>query len=1024
MVNLIKEKKVKPQQIIMTTFTEKAADELREKAREVLYEEGLFEDANLFDQAMIGTVHSVGNSFVAKYWYRLGLNAKLSVMSEEDRDFYINQSLADLAKKDDIDAFRHFTDEFNIQCSSEFGNSFVPDYNFWKTMLYKIIDKALINQITDLSSSKEESRKLVNITFRPVDNSIEIDEDECCDMAKYLYGIAEGLNDTTRMDFLRPYMRLKEWNIYKINSFVKWLRDLPKRNYLNKYPKINVFATKYDQIWHSDRVVQLLYNFIDRSFSLAENWLKVYSEFKRSKSIIDYNDMEQYFLSLLNDGDIIDDIRGRYKYVFVDEFQDCNPIQVKIFDKLSEYVTGSYWVGDAKQAIYGFRGTDTKLTSAVADTISEDKNNFEKLASNYRSTPDIVEVVNKFFSSVFVQHFGMMTNDQVELKPENPSNGQPQLLAWKVNGGNLKQMNQAVADKVEHLITDEGEKPETIAILCYDKNNCISIAKSLKSKGLPVNYGVGEKLAEQKETILLTSILSLIIDEHDELAKAQIAFLTTPDMPIEMLIDSKLKYISDKQEKLWLDDNLFINSVIQKRKDLSVLSVAAMVESVIITFNLYAMVTRWGNKEVRWSNLKNIIAQSRQYEEHCSTMTIGTSVTGFISYLSSSEFTSVGDTAGVFVNTYHSSKGLEWKTVILLSLDRKVGDKNDFLKKNYFGVRLVDSESPSKENLYPKKNISLMPFVFGIGNTNAPSAIYDAVSEMPNFQDLMNHYIREEARLMYVGMTRAKERLVLVSKNNSNFAWLKEISGSEVTIPTTEGNVDILGTGIPFQVEVLDTPADDASQQEDSETCKIVDLPCSSSAPEATLRYQSPSTMAKTSTEVSLKHDFGSRINLHGEDDIQKVGDCIHNIFCVLVPADKDRNMEKARSLVASYGLQDRLSPEEVLSAYDAFLLKMREFYGEASKIYHELEFAYPEEGSIVRGSMDFVYETPKGCVLVDFKSNPMGHSVFDKTSEHYAGNYNTQFCCYAAALNKAGKAVIERLVYYPVNGFLVSLKQ
>ena len=146
--------------------------------------------------------------------------------------------------------------------------------------------------------------------------------------------------------------------------------------------------------------------------------------------------------------------------------------------------------------------------------------------------------------------------------------------------------------------------------------------------------------------------------------------------------------------------------------------------------------------------------------------------------------------------------------------------------------------------------------------------------------------------------------------------------------------------------------------------------------------------MPKTSTEVSLKHDFGTRMNLHGEEDIQRVN-YIHNIFCVLVPTDNDRNME-SRRLVASYGLQDRLSPADVLSAFEAFLAQMRTLYGEATRVISRTGFSYPDDGCIVRGSMDFVYETPAGCVLVDFKSNPMGHSVLDKASGHYAGNYNT----------------------------------
>ena len=73
---------------------------------------------------------------------------------------------------------------------------------------------------------------------------------------------------------------------------------------------------------------------------------------------------------LLTDENLSAEIKMDYRYLFVDEYQDCSPIQVKIFDRLSELMEHSYWVGDYKQAIYGFRGSDTALTKAVADAIT------------------------------------------------------------------------------------------------------------------------------------------------------------------------------------------------------------------------------------------------------------------------------------------------------------------------------------------------------------------------------------------------------------------------------------------------------------------------------------------------------------------------------------------------------------------------------------------------------------------------------------------------------------------------------
>ena len=72
----------------------------------------------------------------------------------------------------------------------------------------------------------------------------------------------------------------------------------------------------------------------------------------------------------MQNDNIASEISQSYRYLFVDEFQDSSPIQVKIFESLSDLMEHSYWVGDYKQAIYGFRGSDIALTKAVVDRVA------------------------------------------------------------------------------------------------------------------------------------------------------------------------------------------------------------------------------------------------------------------------------------------------------------------------------------------------------------------------------------------------------------------------------------------------------------------------------------------------------------------------------------------------------------------------------------------------------------------------------------------------------------------------------
>ena len=87
-----------------------------------------------------------------------------------------------------------------------------------------------------------------------------------------------------------------------------------------------------------------------------------------------------------------------------------------------------------------------------------------------------------------------------------------------------------------------------------------------------------------------------------------------------------------------------------------------------------------------------------------------------------------------------------------------------------------------------------------------------------------------------------------------------------------------------------------------------------------------------------------------------------------------------------------------------------------------ELPFRIKKDGRVFSGEMDLVWETEKGCVLLDYKNFPGTSKQFmDKTNEeHYVGGYKTQLCLYKEALKKAGKTVLATYIYYSVIGAVV----
>ena len=100
--SILESGEVKGENVMMTTFTELAAGELKTKAKAKLYSKGMVNSAEEVDMATIGTIHSVATKFLEKYWYLLGFSPKINVLTDEDKEFFLSQSLNSIISEDDV----------------------------------------------------------------------------------------------------------------------------------------------------------------------------------------------------------------------------------------------------------------------------------------------------------------------------------------------------------------------------------------------------------------------------------------------------------------------------------------------------------------------------------------------------------------------------------------------------------------------------------------------------------------------------------------------------------------------------------------------------------------------------------------------------------------------------------------------------------------------------------------------------------------------------------------------------------
>ena len=933
--------------------------------------------------------------------------------------------MAKLPTDDDIKFFNEFVDFFNISKQKEAGYGYVRNYNFWKRDLKSIIEKSRSYDITDYDLSREESKKWLSQFVVPgsIINLSDTDWDKVIkEMCSYKFPKTEQ----QKIDTLLNNAKNRTFN-WLVDFYFLFIGIVEKHK--KACPLCMNACDEVAKLFGSKEIFDRQAQYIDIIFRLAEKWQGVYVEYKKAHQLIDFNDMEMYLIRLLTEHeDVLAEIGHSYRYLFVDEFQDSSLSQVKIFSILSDVMEKTYFVGDEKQAIYSFRGGNPALIKAVTDYIASGINNCKKelpLDTSRRSTPEIVQVVNHVFIPLFCRYG--MTKEDIELKPWRKTVFGPDTLRyWTYPGSKGDDFYKAIGGKIHEMkINGEIESYADVAILGDSNSELDGIANAIKSLGIPVNRGSGN-ISEYDETELLFAVLSILQNKRDTLSKIKIAYLTEPGWTLNHIIDDRLDY--NERARLAgeegretcvsaLDNVELVKQTLALDASIKRMSVASIVESVIIQLRLTDVVKRMNMPEQRIANLYALSRYAQMYEDHCVTMAQAATIDGFMDYIQLGDLSADGDPKGVNIKTYHSSKGLQWKVVIQTSLNKSFASDNDIIKKQIYGVQVQYLQTPTKDNFFPECFITVKPWIMGTKDT-LPTDYTNIILNSQLFRDRMSATIQENTRLMYVGMTRARDMMVFVGQGKKErLKWFKQLG-----VNTDSDSPNCLGTGDVFSKTDIAKPEDDVLVIEHEQQL-MAKYECLENA-------YSPRNI-----QPSADHsDLGEVTELTGSSKINRVagkvengneaevGNCIHQIYCDI---DCENPSEMARDIILHRMLTTQfLDPDALIDSYRHLEALLTENFGEAVKKERELQFKQFVEGHIINGSIDLVWYTKDGAVIVDYKTF-QGKPEYALDKEHpsvYAGRYKKQLNYYADALKANGKNVIAKLIYYPVTGVLVKV--
>lgn len=1031
------QQQIAPEKIVATTFTKKAAEELIERIRLELLKSGKTEEASRILDGYVGTMNSVFGRLIKEFALEIGLSPEQNILEESEALSLFNSIAYQAIQKYEV---QHYA---ALQRFQLIGG----DYP-WNKYVLEVLKLARENGLLakDVEACAKYSwETMQNWLPSPTGNSEQL----TANLIVALKNASKTLpgTDTTKttqgvVETIHTMLSYYERNGYLMwNQWAKATKLKPGKASQGEVLPINNAAsihTSHPQLHEDIRTI------IEAVFYCAAEAMELYEKEKSLRGLIDFTDQEYLALKMLENPEYTDALKERFEAVFVDEFQDSSPLQIALNMKLLEVAKSATWVGDTKQAIYGFRGTDPDLMKTAMNNMKDIDQ--EILGDSYRSRKSLVNFVNALFVPVF--EVTGLPKELVELNPKRDDLEQQQisLEAWTFTGSknaktDAKTVAQGVYDviqqKDEYIIIDKETrlertlKPCDIAILCRSNDECSEIASALANLGIQASVG-GSGLMDTEEVVYAIATLRYLIDERDTLALAKILHFSSEHWQNGEWLEAWLQ--TEKPQELVGNDPI-IQQLTEARDNIFKMSPSEIIDLALVKAKVDEQVMRWGNGKQRLANIDNLRLLVKQYEHGAETNGYAATVNGLLFYLEDvkkdKELNRVAESTNenaVKILTYHRSKGLEWPFVILYSLNKSAISSG---KPPVFDRVLATSTQPfDVEKPLNGRTLYYWPWPYGLQSKDVGFDSY--VEDTPQVTLLKKQLHEESQRLLYVGMTRARDYLVLATRDFSKATWLNEQidhNGNQVITSIIDDSININGALFNIKTRNLHLPEQQPEILDSVEqTIYVGDTNKSVEFQPATFR-PSMTKFVKAEDENIVKAEqlnvpilsIGTRLPIIGSPEMDVLGTMVHTFLA----ADSLHIEQTKRELLA----------QSILQNFDLSALSVHDLIDASNKLHYFVEQTYPEKLEIHRefpihlklnnqkafGLIDYLVELPNGWIIVDHKTFPGREELWVER----AVSYLPQLQIYAYALETASKKpVLEAWIHMPIVGKMVQFTQ
>ncbi|MDD2371365.1 MAG: UvrD-helicase domain-containing protein [Firmicutes bacterium] len=806
---IIKEGKTDISNILMITFTRKAASEMKEKLQKKLDYEiennpedlNLKKQRNLLDASDIKTIDSFCLQVLKNHFNEFDLDLKFQIIDDK-KNIELKAEVLD----------RIFEEEYKHR-NSHFIN-LVETYG--KLESDEELRKSIIDVYDFSQSNPDPFQWLQSSISSYIDNVEEFEKSPVGQYYKNIIIGRETKNITNYFDLEGVYIAagadeytqtyeddLEQWQtmLYKLekeglSAFLncsinfKRLSIVKKNNQREEH--INFKETRNNI---KDKIKELT---IDLKSKLEEQavikednlyLIDLVSRFnkeliieKRKINLFDYNDIEHFALNLLERAEYNEIYRQYYQYICIDEYQDTNGVQERIFNLIARE-NNMFYVGDLKQSIYRFRLADSSIFQGKLNVYTKELNSEAlTLNKNFRSSHSVVNGVNSLFNHLMdgyispvkykedaqLVHGSDLKNDikiQTHIIDLNDDTYLDEEEDYEESLENthlrdkVRKEAEICANKIRHMVDNNECSYKDFTILANSVKYIVDPFKEIFDKyGIPLYGEVDTGFIKSLSVGFIIDYLDIINNINNDLAlinvlKSPIYNFTLEELGIirkykkrgELLINSLNNYLGldEGLSEIKIKIKSFLENIAELKIKLNEHNLTDYTILLLLESKYYFTLFRKSDYEIESLNIKELLRLISDFEK-----TNNSHLSGFLKYfkhiekndisLPSSSLTSEEDDV-VKIQTIHKSKGLEYENVFLV----KLGDvwKNTGIKQINFHQKLgigTKIFTPNDKNKIKTLN-------------------YEIINKALSYENL-----EDKLNLLYVAMTRAKNNLFLV----------------------------------------------------------------------------------------------------------------------------------------------------------------------------------------------------------------------------------------------------------------------